>query len=340
MKIGIVGASGYAGGELLRLLSSHEKFEIFYVSAGTNAGEEIVSVHPHLLNFRNRKFEITDINLINRCDLVFLALPHGESAGLVKGILPAVKIVDLGADFRLSDSQAWHSYYGGSYAGKFTYGLPELGDNFESIRGSDRVANPGCYATAIILATAPAIANNFIDATDLVAVAASGTTGAGRNGKVGLSASEVMNNLVSYKFGGVHQHIPEIEENLAKVNGGEVRLSFTPILAPMPRGILATVTSKLSREVAAEQVHKSYLEYFAESPFVSVLPIGAMPQTSSTLGTNSALIQTAIDPHTNRLIISIAIDNLGKGAAGQAIQNANLMCGFAQDLGLDSMSVK
>ena len=340
MNVGVVGASGYAGGELLRLLSEHPQFNLIYISAGTNAGEEITSIHPHLLHFGNRKFEETSVPGINRCDLVFLALPHGQSADLIAKISEKVKVVDLGADFRLSSEKSWEKYYGGSYAGQLTYGLPEIAGNIELITSSKRISNPGCYATAIILGSAPAIAQKLIDSSDLVVVAASGTTGAGRNAKINLIGSEVMNNLVSYKFGGAHQHTPEIEENLSKLNGTDVKISFTPILAPMPRGILATVTAKLVNPLTTEDIHAIYEQYFANSPFVYVLPIGTMPQTSATLGTNKVLIQVAVDSHTNRFVASIAIDNLGKGAAGQAIQNANLMSGFAQDLGLNQAGVK
>ena len=340
MKIGVVGASGYAGGELLRLLSNHDNFDLTYISAGSNAGEEITSIHQHLLNFTGRRFEKTDVNLINNCDLVFLALPHGESASLISNISQNVKIVDLGADYRLADAKSWQNYYGGDHAGQFTYGLPEINNNAEQISKSTKVANPGCYATAIILGSAPAITAKGIDQTDLVVVAASGTTGAGRSAKINLIGSEVMNNLVSYKFGGVHQHTPEIEENLKLVNGSDVNLSFTPILAPMPRGILATVTAKLTGTLTTEEAHKIYSDYFAGAPFVQVLPKGVMPQTSATLGTNNVLIQVAVDAHTNRLVVSVALDNLGKGAAGQAIQNANLMCGLPQETGLKQMGVK
>ena len=340
MNVGVVGASGYAGGELLRLLSEHPKFNLVYISAGTNAGEEIASIHPHLLHFGNRKFEETSVAGINNCDLVFLALPHGQSADLIAKISEKVKVVDLGADFRLASEVSWRNYYGGSYAGQLTYGLPEIAGNIEVIKSSNRIANPGCYATAIILGSAPAIAQKLIDSSDLVVVAASGTTGAGRNAKINLIGSEVMSNLVSYKFGGAHQHTPEIEENLSKLNGADVKISFTPILAPMPRGILATVTAKLSSPLTTEELHSAYETYFANSSFVHVLPIGTMPQTSATLGTNKVLIQVAVDSHTNRFVASIAIDNLGKGAAGQAIQNANLMAGFAQNLGLSQAGVK
>ena len=337
MKIAVVGASGYAGGELLRLLSGHPEFEISYIAAGSNAGELITNLHPQLTNFIGRKFEATKVGMINKCQLVFTALPHGESAKLISQVDKSVKIVDLGADFRLQNSEAWKKYYGGEHAGSWVYGLPELVDHKE-ISNSTQVANPGCYATAIALSVAPVLP--IIDSKDIVVVAASGTTGAGRSAKVNLIGSEVMNNLTSYKFGGVHQHTPEIEEVLSKVGNKHVKISFTPILAPMPRGILATVTAKLTTNSSAESVRESFSNYYKNSKFVTLLPAGSMPMTSAVLGSNNVQIQVAVDEHVDRVVISTAIDNLGKGAAGQAIQNANLMCGFAEDTGLQNLGVR
>ena len=337
MKIAVVGASGYAGGELLRLLSGHPEFEISYIAAGSNADELITNLHPQLTNFVGRKFEATNVGMINKCQLVFTALPHGESAKLISQVDKSVKIVDLGADFRLQNSEAWKKYYGGEHAGSWVYGLPELVDHKE-ISNSTQVANPGCYATAIALSLAPVLP--IIDSKDIVVVAASGTTGAGRSAKVNLIGSEVMNNLTSYKFGGVHQHTPEIEEVLSKVGNKDVKISFTPILAPMPRGILATVTAKLTTNSSAESVRESFSNYYKNSKFVTLLPASSMPMTSAVLGSNNVQIQVAVDEHVDRVVISTAIDNLGKGAAGQAIQNANLMCGFAEDTGLQNLGVR
>ena len=337
MNVGVVGASGYAGGELLRLLSNHPNFKLAYISAGSNAGELITAIHPHLTNFAEQKFESTDMSRINKCELVFIALPHGESAKLISQINEDVKIVDLGADFRLNDESSWDKYYSGNYAGKWIYGLPEIVGATE-IAKQTRVANPGCYATAISLAIAPAI--SFIDASDLVVVAASGTSGAGRSAKVELLGSEVMNSLSVYKFGGVHQHSPEIEECLSEFSDSKVKISFTPILAPMPRGILATVTGKLNKPVSIEDIRKSFKEFYQDSAFVSLLPEATMPRTSSVAGTNNVQIQVAIDQHTQRVIVTSVIDNLGKGAAGQAIQNANLICGFNEELGLVNLAVR
>ena len=337
MKTAVVGASGYAGGELLRLLSNHPKFKLSYIAAGSNAGEPITNLHPQLTNFAGRNFEETEIAKINNSDLVFIALPHGESAKLISQIDPKVKVVDLGADFRLIDSKKWEKYYGGKHAGSWVYALPELVDH-KLISSANKVANPGCYATAIALSIAPAL--SLINAEDIVVVAASGTTGAGRSAKVNLLGSEVMNNLTSYKFGGIHQHTPEIEQILSSISRESVKISFTPVLAPMPRGILATVTAQLTQQSSAEQIREIYQSFYSGSKFVKVLPVGSMPMTSAVLGTNNAQIQIAVDEHVNRLLISAVIDNLGKGAAGQAIQNANLMCDLAEDAGLEILGVR
>ena len=335
MKTAIIGASGYAGTELLRLLLDHPNFEPTVITAHSNAGELISSVAPQLAKLGDRQFEAFDLAKVNACDLVFLALPHGESAALIAQLDPTLKVIDLGADFRLTSAEKWAQYYGSEHAGTWTYGLPELPGHRAVITKSTRVANPGCYATSISLAIAPALA--LVDTSDIVVVAASGTTGAGRSAKVNLLGSEVMGSLSSYKFGGVHQHTPEVEEALTHIAGTEVKLSFTPILAPMPRGILSTVTAKLTASATTETMHALYTKAYAADEFVIVLPIGQMPKTNSVIGSNHVHLQVAVDAHTNRLIISAAIDNLGKGAAGQAIQNANLICGLPENAGLETL---
>ena len=333
MKTAVIGASGYAGGELLRLLAIHPVFEVTVFSAHSNAGEQVTSVHPQLQSYAGREFVTADSVDFTSVELVFLALPHGESAQLISKIPAGVKIVDLGADYRLEDSVQWEKYYGGKHAGAWVYGLPELAPGQrEAIKKQSKVANPGCYATSVSLGIAPAI--SIIDSSDIVVVAASGTTGAGRSAKINLIGSEIMGSLSSYKFGGVHQHTPEIEQALSTVAKKETKISFTPILAPMPRGILATITSKLTSSMTTEQVHELYLKYYANDFFVDLLPLGQMPKTSAVTGSNKAQIQVAVDQHSNRLIVSVAIDNLGKGAAGQAIQNANLICGLSEVSGL------
>lgn len=326
MKIGVVGASGYAGGELLRLLSNHPEFETKVISAGSNAGEEITSIHPQLSNYAGRKFEATDIEKIKGLDLVFLALPHGESAKLVAQLDKNQRVVDLGADYRLKSAEKWQKYYGGEHAGSWVYGLPELPNHRELIKASNLIANPGCYATVIALAAAPML--SFVDREDLVVVAASGTTGAGRSAKVNLIGSEVMGSMTSYKFGGVHQHTPEIEQSL------NAKISFTPILAPMPRGILATVTGKLKEVRNNQEIRASYQDAYEAEEFVTLLSEGQLPKTSAVLGSNYVQMQVALDEHTGRVVVSAVIDNLGKGAAGQAIQNANLISGLHEYSGL------
>lgn len=332
MKIGVIGASGYAGGELLRLLAFHPEFETTVITAHTQAGEPITSVHPQLQSYAGRSFSTFNSTDFAECELIFLALPHGESASIITQLPNSAKIVDLGADFRLKSAKSWEKYYGGTHAGTWTYGIADLPGKLSEIASSTRVANPGCYATSIALGAAPA--SNFADLSDVVVVAASGTTGAGRSAKINLIASEVMGSLSSYKFGGVHQHTPEIEETLSSISGTDVKISFTPVLAPMPRGILSTITVKLNKTLTSAEAHKAYSDFYANSKFVTVLPLGVMPKTSSVFGSNHAHIQVAVDSHTNRLVISVAIDNLGKGAAAQAIHNANIMCGLAEDAGL------
>jgi N-acetyl-gamma-glutamyl-phosphate reductase len=333
MKTAVIGASGYAGGELLRLLATHPVFEVTVVSAHSNAGEQVTSVHPQLQSYAGREFVTADSIDFTTIELVFLALPHGESAALIAKLPSHLKIVDLGADYRLEDPVQWERYYGGKHAGAWVYGLPELAaGQREAIKSQSKVANPGCYATSISLGIAPAI--SVIDSSDIVVVAASGTTGAGRSAKINLIGSEVMGSLSSYKFGGVHQHTPEIEQALSAVSQEQVKISFTPILAPMPRGILATITAKLTAAMTTEQAHQLYSKHYANEFFVDLLPAGQMPKTSAVTGSNKVQIQVAVDQHSNRLVVSVAIDNLGKGAAGQAIQNANLICGLSEISGL------
>lgn len=334
MKTAVVGGSGYAGGELLRILSGHPNFEVITVSAHSHAGALITSVHPQLQKYAERYFEAVDEIDFSDFDLVFIALPHGESAALISKIPQSVKVVDLGADFRLESADDWSKYYGGPHAGAWVYGLPELCQSQrDAIATHMRVSNPGCYATSITLGIAPALA--LINSEDIVVVAASGTTGAGRSAQVNLIGSETMNSMSSYKFGGVHQHIPEIEQALSAVAQKPARISFTPILAPMPRGILSTITATLINPLSTQTLHELFLQAYSGCYFIDVLPLGQMPKTHSLIGSNKMQIQVAVDEHTNRLIVSVAIDNLGKGAAGQAIQNANVMCGLDEKTGIE-----
>jgi N-acetyl-gamma-glutamyl-phosphate reductase len=339
MRAAVAGASGYAGGELLRLLAGHPELEVGTASAGGQAGQPLAAVHPHLPSLAGRTFAATDPTTLADADVVFLALPHGESAALV-GQLPAEQlVVDLGADFRLADPGAWRRFYGTPHAGTWTYGLPELPGQREQIAASRRIANPGCYVTAITLALAPLLAGGLVGYDDIVVVAASGTSGAGRTPKPNLVGSEVMGSVSAYQVGGTHRHTPEIAQNLGQAAGRPVSLSFTPLLAPMPRGILATCTARVTPGVGVEQLRLALATAYDGEPFVHVLPEGSWPATAATLGSNAVHLQVAVDPAVGRAIVVAAEDNLGKGAAGQAIQNANLALGLPETAGLTALGI-
>ena len=334
----VAGASGYAGGELLRLLLAHPGIQIGAVAAGSKAGRRLGEVHPQLPALAERSLIAADPDALSGADIVFLALPHGESAALARALPAEQRIVDLGADFRLEDEGAWKAFYNDSYAGHWVYGMPELPGMRTEIAESTRVANPGCYPTAVSLAVAPLLAEGLIDPMVTV-VAASGTSGAGRTPTETLLASQVMGSMSPYKVGGVHQHTPEIEQALAHASGLAVRVSFTPLLAPMPRGILATCSADLAEGVTSEDLHECLHAAYAAERFVHVLPQGQWPQTSSTLGGNAVHVQAAADTRVGRAVVVSALDNLVKGAAGQALQNANLMLGLEEDEGLTASGV-
>ncbi|WP_422752274.1 N-acetyl-gamma-glutamyl-phosphate reductase [Micromonospora sp. WMMD708] len=329
IRVAVAGASGYAGGELLRLIAGHPEFDLVAATAHRQAGAPVTAVHPQLVGL-DLTFAATDPATLADADLVFLALPHGESAALAAGLPESVRVVDLGADHRLRDADAWSRYYGGPHAGAWTYGLPELPGQRAAIAGATRVANTGCYAVAITLALAPLIAAGAVAPADVVVVAASGTSGAGRAAKTHLLGSEVMGDLSPYKVG-AHQHVPEIKQAT-----GATGLSLTPVLAPMPRGILATVTAVPTGDADPRAV---LADAYADAPFVHLLPEGAWPHTAATAGANSCHLQATVDVDSGRMIVVSAIDNLGKGAAGQAVQNANLMLGLPETTGLSTFGV-
>jgi N-acetyl-gamma-glutamyl-phosphate reductase len=339
LSAAVAGASGYAGGELLRLLDAHPDLSVDVLTAATNAGEPVTSVHPHLRQFNARVFEPTDAARLAEADVVFLALPHGQSAAVAKQLPDHVLVVDLGADFRLRDPAQWVKYYGGTHAGAWTYGLPELPGVRPLIASSRKISSPGCYATAISLALAPLYTHGLAEPDDVVVVAASGTTGAGRGMKQNLMASEVMNSLSPYKVGGTHQHTPEIEQALSDVAGQPVTMSFTPVLAPMPRGILATCTARPMPGVGIEEIRAAFEAAYDSEPFVHLLPPGEWPQTGATLGSNATHLQVAFDEHAGRIVVVSALDNLTKGAAGQAIQNANIALGLDETTALPTIGV-
>jgi N-acetyl-gamma-glutamyl-phosphate reductase len=344
-RVAVAGASGYAGGELLRLLAGHPDLEIGPVSAGSSAGTPVTAIHPKLTGhpgLDGSEFVPTDPELLADAEVLFTALPHGESAQLAARLPAELKVIDLGADFRLGDPDAWTRYYPTPYAGQWTYGLPELPGVRDAIRASSTVAAPGCYATASILSLAPLLAAGLADPADIVIVAASGTSGAGRSLRADLLASEVMGSMSAYQVGGTHRHTPEIEQALSaeradSLSGHPVTLSFTPTLAPMSRGILATCTAK-SAATAAE-LRAAMAAAYGPEPFVHLLPEGRWPTTGATLGSNAAHLQVATDPHAGRAVVVCALDNLIKGAAGQAIQIANLMLDLPETSGLTAHGV-
>jgi N-acetyl-gamma-glutamyl-phosphate reductase len=342
-RVAVVGASGYAGGELLRLLATHPDLELAVAIAAGSAGQPVARGHPHLAGLpglADRLLEPLDARALAGCDLVFLALPAGQSA-LVATQLPAeVKIVDLGPDFRLTDSTAWARHYSGGHAGRWVTGMPELPGARPQIQASSRVAAPGCYATAAMLALVPLAAAGLADPGDIVIVAASGTSGAGRTPRADLLATEVMGSVSAYAVAGAHRHTPEIEQAIGAACGRPALVSFTPVLAPMPRGILATCTARLTApDVSTEDLRGALAACYDGEPFVALLPAGRWPASGSVSGSNGAQLQVAADPRAGRAVVVAAIDNLGKGAAGQAIQDANLMLGLPETAGLTPIGV-
>lgn len=335
----VAGASGYAGGEAVRLLLGHPGLQVGPLAAGSSAGRPVTAVHPQLVALAERTFVPTDPDALQGADVVFLALPHGESGAIAAALPPETLVVDLGADHRLTEAADWERYYGGAHAGTWTYGLPELGDARKAIVSSLRIASPGCYPTGVILGLAPLLAAGLVEPDDVVVVAASGTTGAGRRATDALLASTVMGQLSAYKIGGRHQHTPEMEQALSAAAGAPVTVSFTPVLAPMPRGILATSTARLAEGVTSEVLREALHGAYGQEPFVHVLPEGESPQTGATLGSNSVHLQVAADTHAGRAVVVSALDNLVKGAAGQAIQNANLALGLPEVAGLSAIGV-
>jgi N-acetyl-gamma-glutamyl-phosphate reductase len=338
VRAAVAGASGYAGGELLRLLLVHPEFEIGAVTAGDNAGSRLGEFQPHLLPLVDRVLASTTTETLAGHDVVFLALPHGQSAALAMELGPDVLVVDCGADFRLADATAWERFYGSPHAGTWPYGLPELPGARERLRRTKRIAVPGCYPTAVTLALTPACASGLIE-PDVVVVAASGTSGAGRSLKPSLLGSEVMGSVSAYGVGGVHRHTPEMVQNLSGVAGRPVTVSFTPMLAPMPRGILATCTAKARPDVTEAMVRETYEKAYADEPFVTVLPEGRWPATGPVLGSNCVHLQLVLDAVARRVVVVAAVDNLTKGTAGGAMQSANIALGLPEHLGLTTVGV-
>ncbi|GAA2394405.1 N-acetyl-gamma-glutamyl-phosphate reductase [Streptomyces glaucosporus] len=333
VRAAVAGASGYAGGEILRLLAGHPGVEIGALTGNSNAGQRLGALQPHLAPLADRVLEPTSAETLAGHDVVFLALPHGQSAAVAEQLGDEVLVVDCGADFRLRDAQDWERFYGTPHAGTWPYGLPELPGARDALRGSRRVAVPGCYPTTVSLALFPAFAAGLVE-PDVVVVAASGTSGAGKALKPHLLGSEVMGSMSPYGVGGVHRHIPEMVQNLSAVAGERVTVSFTPTLAPMPRGILATCTARARPGLTAGRLREAYGKALAAEPFVRLLPEGQWPSTAAVYGSNTVLLQVAYDEAANRVIAVGALDNLTKGTAGGAVQSMNIALGIPEETGL------
>ncbi len=333
VRVAVAGASGYAGGELLRLVAAHPDLEVVAVTAHANAGQSLGAVHPNLRSLAHLVFGETSPETLADADLIFLALPHGASADLAAHLPQSVKIVDLGSDHRLADEAAHSRYYGGDYHQPWTYGLPELAGQRTEITAAQRVANTGCHAVAAILPIAPLVAAGLVEPADVVVTSASGTSGAGRSALVNLLGSEVMGDLSGYKVG-AHRHVPEIKQA-----SGVTSLTFVPVLAPMPRGILSTVAVRPVAGATEVDARAALVAAYADEPFVYLLDAGQQPHTSATAGSNSAHLQVVTDQDSGRFVLTCTIDNLGKGAAGQALQNANLMLGLDETAGLSANGV-
>lgn len=339
ISVAVSGASGYAGGEVLRLLSAHPDVTIGAITAHSNAGSRLGELQPHLHGLADRILEDTTVENLSGHDVVFLALPHGTSARIAAQLPEGTLVIDAGADHRLKDAAAWEKFYASEHAGTWPYGLPELPGQREALKGATRIAVPGCYPTSALLALTPGFANGLLHGDDVVIVAASGTSGAGKAAKVNLIGAEVMGSMSPYGVGGGHRHTPEIEQGLSQAAGEAVTVSFTPTLAPMSRGILTTATARVKPGVGAAELRRAWAEAYDEEPFVHLLAEGQWPSTKSVQGSNHAVLQLAFDEHVGRVIVTCAIDNLTKGTAGGAVQSMNIALGLAETAGLNLQGV-
>jgi len=337
IKAAIFGASGYTGQELTRILTGHPQVDLIAVTSRRFAGLPVAEVFPSFFGFTSLTYEnATPEAIAAVCDVVFLALPHGVSMNIAPVFVKAgKKVIDLSADYRLRDLSIYEKWYAKHTSAELfreaVYGIPEL--YRADIKKTSLVANPGCYPTSIILGLAPALKNKVLDPATIIADSASGVSGAGRDLQIGSLFCEVDGGFKAYKVG-KHRHTPEIEQELNALAGAPFAVSFTPHLLPVKRGILSTVYATLKKNINLAELHSLYTSFYAGEKFVRVCPPGTYPNISSVAGSNYCDIGLAIDPRTNRAIIISAIDNLIKGAAGQAVQNMNVVCSFAEDSGL------
>jgi N-acetyl-gamma-glutamyl-phosphate reductase len=341
LRVAVAGASGYAGGEILRLLLGHPAYSdgrlaIGSVTAASSAGSTLGEHHPHLIPLAQRVVEPTELSVLRGHDVVFLALPHGHSAALAEQLGPQTLIIDCGADFRLTDAAAWERFYGSPHAGSWPYGLPELPGARERLRGARRIAVPGCYPTAALLALLPALAQDLVEPAVTV-VAVSGTSGAGRAAKTDLLGSEVIGSARAYNIAGAHRHTPEIAQGLRAVTDRDVTVSFTPVLIPTSRGILATCTARTKAPLS--QLRAAYEKAYDAEPFIYLMPEGQLPRTGSVIGSNAAQVAVAVDEDAETFVAIVAIDNLVKGTGGAAVQSMNLALGFPETAGLSVVGV-
>ncbi|MFT8703820.1 N-acetyl-gamma-glutamyl-phosphate reductase [Bifidobacterium aquikefiricola] len=357
-SVAVAGATGYAGGEALRILATHPNMQVTCVTGHSSIGHRLGEYLPHIPTLANLEIQDTTPDVLNGHDIIILALPHGASGALAAQLDDSAVVVDLGADHRLEEQEMWDSYYGGAYASSWTYGLPEmiasndhgrLSKQRDSLRGATRIAGPGCNVTAVTLAFQPAIAHQLVDEHDIVADLAVAYSGAGKNLKrMNLLAAEAFNSATPYSVGGTHRHIPEMLQNLTHAAGRapaqwhEISLGFTPMLVPMSRGILATVSAHLSdaaMQLSDAEIRACWENLYDKEHFVSLLPEGVMPATQNIVGSNCAHLQTAIDRNSQRLYAFAAIDNLNRGTAGQAIQSLNIALGLNEITGLTTIGV-
>lgn len=336
-SVAVAGCTGYAGGEVLRLLLSHPDVRIGNLTANSSAGTKLGSHQPHLVPLADRDILPTNAENLAGHDVVFLALPHGASAEVAEQLGPDVLVVDAGADFRLSDADQWRTFYKSEHAGTWPYGLPELPGNREILATTKRIAVPGCYPTTVTLALLPALTHHLVTGHDVVVAAASGSSGAGKAPKPNLLGAELFGSASAYGVGGGHRHTPEILQNFARLGAQNPTVSFTPLLVPMARGILAVVTAPTT--ASEHEARAAYGQVYADEAFVHLLPAGQWPQSQHVVGSNAVHVQVTVDPAAGRLIAVATLDNLTKGTAGGAIQSMNLALGLPEGTGLTSVGV-